>query len=75
MNLMKDTIKEAIDIFSQETAVSQPRVNLSQDVTRESLAEFIDKYILDKLQSDFCSFYPLSGSVDEDCCGNDCGCH
>lgn len=72
MNLMKDTIKEAIDIFSQETAVSQPRVNLSQDVTRESLAEFIDKYILDKLQSDF---YPLSGSVDEDCCGNDCGCH
>ena len=64
MNLMKDTIKEAIDIFSQETAVSQ-----------ESLAEFIDKYILDKLQSDFCSFYPLSGSVDEDCCGNDCGCH
>ena len=44
MKLMIDTIKEAIDIFAAESA----QVNLDSSAARESLAEFIDKYILDE---------------------------
>ncbi len=63
MKLMIDTIKEAIDIYSAES----PQVNLDAPASRESLAEFIDKYILDEFEDD--------PQEEEDCCGNDCGCH
>ena len=62
MKLMIDTIKEAIDIYSAES----PQVNLDSPAARESLAEFIDKYILDEFEED---------TQEEDCCGTDCGCH
>jgi hypothetical protein len=62
MKLMIDTIKEAIDIFAAESS----QVNLDSSAARESLAEFIDKYILDEFEED---------PQEEDCCGNDCGCH
>jgi hypothetical protein len=63
MKLMIDTIKEAIDIFAAESS----QVNLDSSAARESLAEFIDKYILDEFEED--------PQEEEDCCGNDCGCH
>lgn len=63
MKLMIDTIKEAIDIYS----VDSSQVNLDSPAARESLAEFIDKYILDEFEEDL--------QEEEDCCGNDCGCH
>jgi len=63
MKLMIDTIKEAIDIYSAES----PQVNLDAPAARESLAEFIDKYILDEFE--------VNPQEEEDCCGNDCGCH
>ena len=47
MKLMIDTIKEAIDIYSAES----PQVNLDAPASRESLAEFIDKYILDEFEA------------------------
>ena len=62
MKLMIDTIKEAIDIYSADG----PQVNLDSPASRESLAEFIDKYILDEFED--------NPQEEEDCCGNDCGC-
>ena len=63
MKLMIDTIKEAINIYSVESS----QVNLESSAARESLAEFIDKYILDEFEEDL--------QEEGDCCGNDCGCH
>mgnify|MGYP003981671291 CR=1 FL=1 len=73
MNSIKNTIKEAIDIFSQETDQSWPRfsrVDISSDAARERMAKLIDKYIKER--------YPAMHKAEdenEDCCGNDCGCH
>lgn len=51
MNSIKNTIKEAIDIFSQETDQSWPRfsrVDISSDAARERMAKLIDKYIKER---------------------------
>ena len=57
---MRDIIKEAIDIYANNSS----QLNLDAEVSRADLAEFIEKYIIDEFEE-----------KDEDCCGNDCGCH
>lgn len=57
---MRDIIKEAIDIYANNSK----QLNLDAEVSRADLAEFIEKYIIDEFEE-----------KDEDCCGNDCGCH
>ena len=58
---MRDIIKEAIDIYANNSK----QLNLDAEVSRADLAEFIEKYIIDEFEEE----------ENEDCCGNDCGCH
>jgi len=60
---MFEIIKKAIDIFAAESS----QINLSSDASRESLAEFINKYVIDE-------YSEPNDEMNGVCCGNNCDC-
>ena len=64
---MRGIIKEAIDVYVNNNS----QLNLDAEVSRANLAEFIEDYIISEnyIMDEF------EKEDNEDCCGNDCGCH
>lgn len=54
-------MKEILEEAITEFAENSKQLNLDSEASRKALAQFIESYLLDDAQ--------------EDCCGNDCGCH